>query len=265
MLKNVRTFVLGAVPVVGIAASGAAGQCTPSPPSQNQCPLGSQLHSTDYDVVIAEVINPVTTVERTTGWLIQDACNCFWVECDEPHSGWQECDPSVHSVGRQEQTCWSVSANVTVSGTTGLLAKLFGELGVSVTVGGSLTGCTTKSTMWSISVPVSNCYKTKARGNWEIANVTGYRDVAETVATYACLIPGQTPSTVDMMCNVQRINAQADDERALVTQFAYLPPECGGPDPVNPDHDGVTQDPCCTPLCDVPVGENPCCGQCAQP
>lgn len=102
MLKNVRALVLGAVSVVGIVSSGAAGQqpCVPNPPSQNECPLGSQLAYTHYDVCIAEVINPVTTVERTTGWLTQDACNCFWVECGQTHPGWQECDPSVHSVGR---------------------------------------------------------------------------------------------------------------------------------------------------------------------
>jgi len=111
MAKNVRTLVLGVVSVVGIASSGAAGQiqvgpCIPYPPSQNECPAGSLLLSTDHDVLIAEVINPVTVIERTTDWRTQDACNCFWVECGQTHPGWQECDPSVHSVGRQEQTCW---------------------------------------------------------------------------------------------------------------------------------------------------------------
>jgi len=150
-----------------------------------------------------------------------------------------------------------------VSGTTGLLAKLLGELGVSVTIGGMFTSCTTKSTMWSISVPVSNCFKTKARGNWELHSVTGYREVAETVAEFACFhASGAFP--VVKMCHVERTDAYANDERALVTQFAFLPPECGGPDPVNPEHDGETQEPCCTPLCDVPPGVDLCCGQCAD-
>lgn len=232
--------------------------CVPPTPG-----CDTAIHNgTDYNVEVSTTISDITIKTTKGSWETQEPCNTFWALCDSPL--FRECFPQPAVFGRSEETCWSVSGSVSVEGKTGLLTKLFAELGVSVTIGGSFTSCVTLSSMHTIIPPVSDCFTNHARGVWDIHKVTGTLVEDAAVSYWTCYLPSGAIVPAQTHCGRSTSTGFADTYGQVTRQYTNHTPECGGPNPPNPDpHDGMTNEKCCSPMsgCDevIPPAE-PCCG-----
>jgi hypothetical protein len=187
-------------------------------------------------------------VTKKGSWHSQDACNCH----NGPCSNNQVCVPTEWAWSRTTQTCWSVTGGVSAAGKTSLLLRLFGELSVSVNFGTTWTSCTSLTSGLTFSAPISDCFKTAVRDVWEEQAVSGTDTYAETVAYWSCQDDAGFTVEFTTECGRYTVSGTADNVSSRTTQIAQLPAECGGNPP--PEHDGKTQEKCCSPIagCDPP-------------
>lgn len=237
-----------------VAASGQMvgppPNCTPAPPQG--CDEQTRL-SRSYDVVLELATEEVvrTVAHGPTVW--NTACNCAVLPCWQPP---RVCDPVQYTHTRTEQTCWEVSGSVEVEGKTSLLLSLFGELGVTVNIGGSLSRCIEVSTSIAGTVPTDDCWNHAGRDVWQLAEVTGTIRTADVVDEWECLLPNGILAPVTTMCGVRQANGRADNVEMRVWDRSDWPLCMGGP----AQTDFVYSTQCCTPI--APCQEDngfPCC------
>lgn len=212
---------------------------------------------TDFQTDVEWTTTIATThVPQKGGWDGQDACNCAYIPCNMMRS----CQPAEHMFDVRHEICWSVGGSVSVEGKTGLLASLFGSLGVSVSINANFQDCYTWGEAYTFTVPLSNCFRNYARPTWVNSTASGQILHAESITTLTK--PGEEPLIHKCGLSV-RANADAHMTSGREIQYAPYPEHCGGSLPPGPDpYDGKRSDPCCFPLppCDVlEPGQNPCC------
>lgn len=231
----------------------------PDPVGCREWSLAGKAHK----VVVATRIGDVKIEQRKGGWVIADACNCFFARCD---SGlFRDCSrtPPTFEHARQEQTCWKASGSISVEGKTGLLLRLLGELQVRVTLGGELSGCTTVTETLRFPVVPANCWRIKSREIWEERVARGVITEAETVYYWDCQLPNRLIVTIATDCGREEGAGEVSTVNSRFIQTAPFPPCIGGPRQPDPAYDGVFAEQCCRPLppCDpVAEGTDPCCG-----
>jgi hypothetical protein len=235
----------------GQPGGGGSLPCEPGPP---QGCVELFFNGKDYDVIIDEYVSEVQISEHFGPWVWEDACNCALLPCDQR----VDCEPSTYSHTRQTETCWEVTGGVEVSGKTGLLAKLFGELEVTVNIGGSDSSCTTVSETITFKPSVSDCWRHAARDGRAEHRVTGWLDMAETVKYWACTLSNGMILPVMTTCGVERYEGWADNVASRQVQRSQWPECMGGPS--DEDLDGrVRTEQCCEPIEPCRQG-GPCCG-----
>lgn len=238
----------------------------PPPPCSPAEPIGCYgwtLIEKGHGVVVATKVEDVKTVEKKGRWVMVGACNCFWGPCGNVPPR-RVCHPApTYQYSRQEQTCWKVEGDVSFEGKTGLLARLIGELGVTVQFGGEFQKCTTVTETLTFPIHQSDCWRHKARDVWKEREVRGVVVEAETANYWECQLANRLVVTVRTECGLRESKGEASTIGSITIQSAPLPPCAGGPNPTPAEYDGELAEKCCAPLpqCDpVPAGGHPCCG-----
>lgn len=194
-------------------------------------------------------------------WRTREAYDCAMVPCGEEA---EYPGPMVVTVLRKTNWCVNVggsaSASALVSGKSGLLMRLLGELGVSVTIQVGFSYCDERGEGVSVNVSPKRCWHVAGRWVHRDMSVTGSVTEAETVGYWECVKPSGMIVTVSTMYGVATSTGWADRIAEEVFQQARRSPGCSGP-PIDPEHDGKFEEPCCRPMpaCD-PDTEDPCCG-----
>jgi|GEM_PF-2439845 len=203
-----------------------------------------------------------TTTPAFGTWYTNPAANCGYYPCSSRNAVTNM--QVTHT--QTNQHCWTVTGSVSVAGKTGLLTALFGELGVTVTIGGQLNGCVTFAEAFQWQLPGNHCFNNRGRDHTTVHTVTGKVDHADARYEWTCMWNPQegvwASYNTATYCNPTTSTGSATTY-GRTYQFAPRPTNCGGfvetPDPCL----GVRSAPCCSPLIEcgdqVPNGGNQCC------
>lgn len=245
--------------LVGLASSnqfafGQAEYCTPvSIPSG--CSVA--LPAVQYDVFTIE--DSVLKQRQIAGpWSTADACNCGYIPCSE----------RADCPGVQRTSSWSLELCIEVGGElelelrSGLIEQLLVDVGATVTLTASASGCYTfgESTTWTL--PRSHCFKMKYRTlQTEVTSSRKWRRV-ETLCTFTVHCPNQAPYATVTETGVKTGTGKLKSTSGISDQIAPFPAACGGP-PDNPsdEYGGVRREPCAPGVCPPPPSpQTPGCG-----
>lgn len=263
-------FACSAITLWGTSLAAAQHlTCTPGLPPYSQ----HTLIQTAYDVVMYDHTSPITETEHKDAWRMAQACNCIFVPDGSPL--WKnpaQCPDVTYSLTETLQHCWSVSGSLTVSAQLDMVAGLFATLGVEVEIGSELTDCKTIAESFILPVPRLDCWDHYGRLVWKTYSITRTKHVAEAVSLWLCYSdhPAYEETggwfTYETSCGLTTAQATVNSDGGTAFQFTYPPPDCHGPDPVYPPHDGQTDTPCgsCSANtiigCPNAGGPDMCCG-----
>ncbi|MBY0313860.1 MAG: hypothetical protein K2W85_17480 [Phycisphaerales bacterium] len=243
--------------------------CQPGPP--NFDPAGWVRTNIAYDVVEDIRFSEVATDKRQSPWAWNTACNCFYSpNCNSNLR--RTCLPQTVKTGEKVQRCWEVNGKVSATVAAGVLPGLFAKLGVSVELGGKLSGCTESMDEISLNVAPHDCWAHGVQARWQNRSIRATWEVAETVANwrYFDTINGHNVTAITR-CGVQKASASARSLGESVVFLNTVYPPCPGKTvggvivipPLPQGDDRPFSKPCGTPMppCDdIPTGVLPVCG-----
>jgi hypothetical protein len=119
---------------------------------------------------LVETISETPKIDRvTTGWFEIDAFRCIYLPCGQVRYP----GPIEFEKTFERQLCWTVSGSGEFTTKAGLIASLFARLGVTVTIGGSVTGCEKEITRILVPVAPEQCFRRYLREVWYEGSCTG--------------------------------------------------------------------------------------------
>lgn len=221
-------------------------------------PEGSGWTAVEFSTDVEWMTDPVVTHDvRKGSWIGEDACNCHYVPCDMRN---HPCVPQSQGHHVSNEICWGVGGSITVEGKTALLARLFLELGVSVTVNANFQHCHVWGESFTFTVQMSDCFRNFARATWIESTATGQMLHAESIT----VLRKEGEPDRQHLCGLSvRANADVNMKGDRDIQRPPYPERYGGPSLPEPDrYDGKRAMPCChllAPWDEVPPESHTCC------
>ncbi len=174
-----------------------------------------------------------------------------------------DANPYVGARRKKEETCWTIGGEVSISGKTSLVTRLFSEIGASITFTGERQRCVTELEAVEFAVPVDQCWSNWARTEWVQTRATGRVREIEVRVQWRWENPGLGGYSLSSTnCGVQEARGSAD--RISDIFIRYTQKRCPQV-PIRPDDpdDERRSTKCCSPLppCDElgPLQDS-CCG-----
>ena len=268
--------VAGAAMFIGMAGTKQTTTTAPAITPECECPLpvlatinpGSPYWMQGYHIVevregrVAYDDQDPITVDKVGEWFTVAPCNCGVLLCSQL----RPCLPSMRTSTVENQFCWEVTGGVSAEIKFGLIARLFGELGVSVNIGGKISGCKKWIESFQFPITPSNCFREFTR---EISTLTTLHGIVTHYPRecrwikYGNRLPdGTWEPDIELgwtACTTTVSEGEVEVAGGQGTQNAPRPAECGGTWNEPEEFGYKRAEPCCQPLCVIPPGEVSCC------
>ncbi|OAB57444.1 hypothetical protein AY599_00185 [Leptolyngbya valderiana BDU 20041] len=230
---------------LGAIANAQVFTCDPHPPSG--CDHLVELN-TRYDVHLGTVVDYDGAIEllEATPWQKATACNCIYVPTGSTlWKGPELCPTPQYSLSHTFSFSYSIEVSATTSIHVDLANALLGGVGIdaSLTATEGFTFSDVYTENWTLPVPRLNCWDHHGRVSWLMKTLEGYAEAAKVEQEWGCTI-GQTSTIIVTHCGKHRVDGQATNAVQVGFDYTHPPPSCHGPDPIDPDHQNKTDEPC---------------------
>lgn len=197
-------------------------------------------------------------------WNVLNPCACRLMQPNEGPCPPTSCPTNTVTNSEAIQRCWQANGSISLDASTALIGALLGKLGISIDIGGNLSGCVTVTNTSRWTIPATQCTARKHRIAKTKKQVVGHLNTTKhcewwtrvrDVDAWVWVSPCGTSE-----CEYVSTTASAWDQYQISLQqapFACQPATQTPPD----EYDNERELPCCHPFpgCDENA-DPPCCG-----